>query len=389
MWRDFHGRFNSSSANIYKSEIGSEPDRVCNDLELNTPIHTCFTDATSTPNQLTTAAVCDGYDAMATQSLLTSMAPFTAPRAALIGDHPFDIDRLLVDFDEQCNLECTPQTAPLIDVRMKSPHLLMQLPKVVKPLLLSNTVTPKFSYGKSDILFADFRNQLVLTPALMAQFYRYHAEMMYEYKRYMIFFMQYPTTDDNGFVYTLISCGSNTASYFVLTAHISTYKQQQSLPFTLHHVQLSLNVLRLFEQVFGLERWGRRNTGTGCRHLSPVHSLHHPTLAPAHRAHKWKQLKLELKRYSKRDYDPLVDSVKYGTDPSQRRQTMANLLKTRPKKVDAAFLTGRFKHHGQEVCIICLIQLDGEPYKPACCKRGMCQACTTHLAKEWVHRTSE
>ncbi len=216
VWRDFHGRLNSSTANVYHSEL---PGLDFDCTRPNTPIHTCFSDAPNTgpgiQNQLTSGAICDGYDAMVTRSLVTSMAPYTAPRVSLIGDHPFEIDSLLVDFDEQCVEGCTPTTAPLIDIRITSPHLLMQIPRIVKPIQLTNIPTTNV-YRHDTPAPTEFVSKLVITPELMAQFYRYHVEMMAEYKRYRVFLMPHPTINEEGFVQTTISCGSNSAAFLVL-----------------------------------------------------------------------------------------------------------------------------------------------------------------------------
>ena len=80
---------------------------------------------------------------------------------------------------------------------------------------------------------------------------------------------------------------------------------------------------------------------------------------------------------------------KQTTHKSLKRRKTADKLKIRPKYLDAAFLDGRFEHYGEGMCIICLTELDSKPYKPACCERDMCEACTKYLAQEWVFRTKQ
>ena len=217
VWGDLHGRLNSSTSDAHESEI---PARVCTNS--NMPIYTCFSDAPRTDvavqNQLTSKSICNGYDAMGSKSLLASMARYSTPRVSLAGDHPFEIDSLLVNFDKQCSYGCTPTTAPLIDIRFKSPHLLMQLPRVVKPVRLTNTGLPDFRYWNKTHITTGVVNELVITPELMAQFYRYHIKMVAKYKRYRVFLMPDSIFDRKGFVRTTISCGSNVGAYLVLAS---------------------------------------------------------------------------------------------------------------------------------------------------------------------------
>ncbi len=79
-----------------------------------------------------------------------------------------------------------------------------------------------------------------------------------------------------------------------------------------------------------------------------------------------------------------MDKRLYGTDPLERRMKIGDKLNSNPSMQDSAFVEGRYMLMGETVCVICLTKLGDEVAKPACCMRGMCRACTTHLSDQWV-----
>ena len=83
---------------------------------------------------------------------------------------------------------------------------------------------------------------------------------------------------------------------------------------------------------------------------------------------------------AKAEYDLATDKRIYGADPLERRAKIGEKLTTKRNFLDAAFLEARYIHNGSNTCVICLNKLDGVVAKPACCKRGMCVPCVTHLS---------